>query len=109
MVRKGADAFRKNEERLQRLSATPSEIVRRQVRITPYPHEGAGWCIEQGGEEVFLFSTDYPHVEGGRNPVKRFDASLAGSDEETHDAFYSGNFADLLGPTLDRVRQPAPA
>ena len=47
--------------------------------------------------------------EGGRNPVKRFDTSLAGHDAETHEAFYSGNFADLLGPTLDRVRQPAPA
>ncbi|MBV9331416.1 MAG: amidohydrolase family protein, partial [Alphaproteobacteria bacterium] len=30
-------AFVKNEERLQKLSAKPSEIVRRQVRVTPYP------------------------------------------------------------------------
>ena len=47
-----------------------------------------------------MFSSDYPHVEGGRNPVKRFDASLAGCDEATTSAFYSGNFADLLGRAI---------
>jgi predicted TIM-barrel fold metal-dependent hydrolase len=104
-----AEAFRRNEERLQKLSLLPSEFVRRQVRATPYPHEPAGWIVEHTGPEIPLFSSDYPHVEGGRNPVKRFEASLAGCGEEIHDAFYAGNFADLMGPTMDRVRQPAPA
>ncbi len=103
-----ADAFRRNEERLQKLSLLPSEFVQRQVRATPYPHEPADWIIEHTGPQVPMFSSDYPHVEGGRNPVKRFDASLANFDAETRDAFYAGNFADLLGPTMDRVRQPAP-
>jgi len=104
-----AEAFRRNEVRLQDLSLLPSEFVRRQVRATPYPHEPADWIIEHTGPEVVMFSSDYPHVEGGRNPVKRFDTSLADCDEATRDAFYAGNFADLMGPTLDRVRQPAPA
>jgi predicted TIM-barrel fold metal-dependent hydrolase len=95
-----ADAFRKNEERLQRLSARPSEIVRRQVRITPYPHEDAGWAIEQGGEEVFLFSTDYPHVEGGRNPLGRFERSLADVSPRARRRFYCDNFEDLMGRAL---------
>jgi len=104
-----AEAFRRNEERLQKLSLLPSEFVRRQVRATPYPHEPADWIVEHTGVEVPMFSSDYPHVEGGRNPVKRFDTSLADCNEEIHEAFYSGNFADLMGPTLDRIRQPAPA
>src|SRR5207247_1847709 len=33
------DAFSKNEERLRRLQLRPSEYVRRQIRVTPYPHE----------------------------------------------------------------------
>ncbi|MBV9291812.1 MAG: amidohydrolase family protein [Frankiales bacterium] len=102
-----AEAFRRNEERLQRLSLLPSEFILRQVRVTPYPHEPAGWIVEHTGTQVPMFSSDYPHVEGGRNPVKRFDASLADCDEPTRAAFYAGNFADLLGPTLDRVSQPA--
>jgi uncharacterized protein len=104
-----AEAFRRNEERLQSLSLLPSEFVRRQVRATPYPHEPAGWIVEHTGPEVAMFSSDYPHVEGGRNPLKRFDASLSGCDEGTRHAFFAGNFADMMGPTLDRVRQPAPA
>jgi predicted TIM-barrel fold metal-dependent hydrolase len=95
-----ADAFRKNEERLQRLSAKPSEIVQRQVRITPYPHEDAGWSIEQGGEDVFMFSTDYPHVEGGRNPLGRFDRSLTSVSANARRRFYCDNFEDLMGAAL---------
>jgi hypothetical protein len=29
--------------------------------------------FEQAGAELFLFSSDYPHIEGGRNPLKRND------------------------------------
>ena len=59
------------------MSLRPSEFVTRQVRVTPYPHEDAGWIIANTGDEVCLFSSDYPHVEGGRNPIKRFEASMA--------------------------------
>src|SRR3954453_3840097 len=104
-----ADAFRKNEERLQRLSAKPSEIVRRQVRITPYPHEDAGWCIEQGGDEVFLFSTDYPHVEGGRNPLGRFERSLTNVSATARRRFYCDNFEDMMGAALPAELRAAPS
>ena len=104
-----AEAFRRNEERLQNLSLLPSEFVRRQVRVTPYPHEPARWVVDNTAPEIPMFSSDYPHVEGGRNPMKRFDTSLEGCDEATRQAFFAGNFADLLGPTIDRVKQPAPA
>lgn len=102
-----AEAFRRNEDRLQNLSLKPSEFVQRQVRVTPYPHEPAGWIVEQCGPQVAMFSSDYPHVEGGRNPMKRFEASLAGCSAEEKQAFYCDNFADLMGPALDRVPQPA--
>ncbi len=95
-----ADAFRKNEERLQKLSHRPSEFVRRQVRVTPYPHEDAGWIEAQAAEEVCLFSSDYPHVEGGRHPLKRFEASLAGLSERAKQRFYCDNFVDLMGAAL---------
>jgi predicted TIM-barrel fold metal-dependent hydrolase len=91
------DAFVKHEERLRALSLRPSEYVRRQIRFTPYPTEDVGWIIEQAGPEVCLFSSDYPHVEGGRRPVERFEASLGDADEQIRDAFYRDNFLDLMG------------
>ena len=95
-----AHAFIKNEDRLKKLSAKPSEIVRRQVRVTPYPHEDVGWIIANSGEEVCLFSSDYPHVEGGRNPLKRFNDSLANTPARAVERFYCDNFIDLMGEGL---------
>jgi predicted TIM-barrel fold metal-dependent hydrolase len=94
------DAFSRNEERLRRLKLRPSEYVRRQVRATPYPHEPVGWIVEQAGEEICLFSSDFPHVEGGRNPLRRFEASLAGVSERARQRFYCDNFVDLMGAGL---------
>ncbi len=94
------DAFGRHEERLRALSLRPSEYVRRQIRFTPYPTEDVGWIIAQAGPEVCLFSSDYPHVEGGRRPIERFERSLAGVDEAARRAFYHGNFVDLMGSAL---------
>jgi predicted TIM-barrel fold metal-dependent hydrolase len=97
------DAFAKHEERLQALSLRPSEYVRRQIKATPYPTEDVAWIVEQVGPEVPLFSTDYPHVEGGRRPDERFEASLGDASEEVRQAFYCDNFAQLMGSAIDRV------
>jgi predicted TIM-barrel fold metal-dependent hydrolase len=96
------DAFRRREERLQKLSLRPSEFVRRQVRVTPYPAEDVGWIIDNSGEEICLFSSDYPHVEGGRNPIKRFEESLGQTSEAQRQRFYFDNFVDLMGRGLPR-------
>jgi predicted TIM-barrel fold metal-dependent hydrolase len=103
-----AHAFMKNEERLKRLSARPSEIVRRQFRAAPYPHEDTGWIIANAGDEVCMFSSDYPHIEGGRHPLKRFDESLRGCSPHAVRRFYADNFIDLMGDGLaPELRRPA--
>jgi uncharacterized protein len=94
------DAFARHEERLQALSLRPSEYVRRQIRFTPYPTEDVGWIIDQAGTEVCLFSSDYPHVEGGRRPIERFERSLDGVSDAARQAFYHDNFVDLMGAAL---------
>lgn len=100
-------AFYKNEERLQKMSLKPSEFVRRQVRVTPYPHEDAGWVIANAGEEVCLFSSDFPHVEGGRDPLKRFERWLADTGDAAKQRFYCDNFIDLMGAGLaEDLRYP---
>ncbi len=103
-----ATAFRRNETRLQQLSALPSEIVQRQLRVTPYPHEDAGWIVRNSGDGMCLFSSDYPHIEGGRHPLKRFDEALAGCSAAAVDGFFAANFVDLMGAGLaPALRRPA--
>jgi predicted TIM-barrel fold metal-dependent hydrolase len=94
------EAFRKKEERLQKLALRPSEYVRRSVRATPYPAEDVGWTIANAGDEVCLFSSDFPHVEGGRNPIKRFEDTMGSLSEVQKQRFYVDNFADLMGRGL---------
>jgi len=91
------EAFSRHEERLRALKLKPTEYVTRQIRFTPYPTEDVGWIIEQSGPDVCMFSSDYPHVEGGRRPLERFEASLAGTSDVARHRFYEDNFVDLMG------------
>ncbi len=97
------EAFARHETRLQALSMRPSDYVHRQVRFAPYPTEDVGWIIEQGGPELVMFSSDYPHVEGGRRPVERFEASLGDASVEVRQKFYSDNFLFLMGSVGARL------
>jgi predicted TIM-barrel fold metal-dependent hydrolase len=92
------DTFGRTESRIRDLKLRPGEYARRQIRITPYPTEDVGRLIRACGPELFMFSSDYPHVEGGRNPLKRFDETVADCSSAEQTAFFSGNFSDLMGP-----------
>jgi len=48
------------------------------------------------GRTYYLFSSDYPHAEGGRHPLERFTTSLASASESARARFYAENFADLF-------------
>ena len=69
------------------------EVIGRSRR----PEIDVGWIAREGGPEIPLFSSDYPHVEGGRNPLKRFESSLAERDEPLREKFYRTNFESLMG------------
>ncbi len=91
------DAFDRHEQRLQKLSLRPSDYLRRQVRVTPYPTEPTGWIIENSDPDICMFSSDFPHVEGGRNPLRRFDNEVGQLPQAVQDRFFQHNFEDLMG------------
>ncbi len=88
--------WRKSDPVVASLSAPPSEFIRRAVRFTPYATEDAGAIIREGGPELFMFSSDFPHPEGTRNPIERFESTFEGFDEDTRDRFYRRNFETLF-------------
>ena len=91
--------FARTEAPLRDLAEEPSTYVHRHLRFTPFPGEPVGWMIEQAGDDLFMFSSDYPHPEGTRDPIARFEATLD-VDDETADRFYAGNFAELFHGAL---------
>jgi predicted TIM-barrel fold metal-dependent hydrolase len=94
------DAFAPHEKRLQSLGLRPSEYIHRQIRVTPFPTEPTGWIIENTGDEICMFSSDFPHVEGGRNPLRRFDNEVQGFSDVVKDKFFRQNFEDLMGSAM---------
>jgi predicted TIM-barrel fold metal-dependent hydrolase len=89
--------WRKTDPVIGALSMPPSEFIRRAVRFTPFATEDAGLIIREGGPDLFLFSSDFPHPEGTRNPIERFEKTFEGFDEDVKDAFYRGNFEHMMG------------
>jgi predicted TIM-barrel fold metal-dependent hydrolase len=92
-----AEIWRKSEPDLAKLKRKPSEQIAAQLAFTPFVYEDVGDLIAQSNDELYLFSSDYPHFEGGRNPLGRFGKSLDGYPEQTLERFYSQNFARLFG------------
>jgi predicted TIM-barrel fold metal-dependent hydrolase len=89
--------FRKSEPQLNAMPLSPREYIERQVWFTPFPGEPVGDIIDQCGPDLLLFSSDYPHPEGTRDPLGRFEATMENVSGPARERFYSGNFADFMG------------
>jgi predicted TIM-barrel fold metal-dependent hydrolase len=88
----------KSEPKLARLLRRPSEQAAAQLRFTPYPFEDVGLLCRESDPRLYLFSSDYPHAEGGRDPIGRFDRSLEGHAQAVSEGFYASNAAGWLPP-----------
>jgi predicted TIM-barrel fold metal-dependent hydrolase len=100
------------EPRITQLEMPPSQYAQRQLKVTPYPFEDLAWVTEQAPNNMVMFSSDYPHHEGGRDPLKWYDNWFANSSEETRQRFFAGNFAEFFGgalPVRRTIAAPAPA
>ena len=97
-----ASIWARSEPELRTFTRAPSEQARQQLAFTPYPFEDVGALIRDSSPELYLFSSDYPHTEGGRNPIGRFEASLGDLSEAIRQSFYSDNFVKLL-PSVEEL------
>lgn len=89
------DIWAKSEPFLAKFDRRPSEQFRDQIRFTPYPFEDVGQLMSESSPELYMFSTDYPHAEGGRDPIGRFTRSLEGVDDQDSNLFFYENFRTL--------------
>ncbi len=93
----GAMQFARTEPDLAALPVSASDYIRRQVKFTPFAKDDVGWIIDNVGDDMLLFSTDFPHPEGTRDPMGRFAAHLERFDDATREKFYVANMRELLG------------
>ena len=94
-----AEIWARSEPHLAEMTRRPSEQIRAQLRFTPYPFEDVGAFVRESSPDLYLFSSDYPHAEGGRDPIARFERSLSEADEAVKQRFYADNFTTLYPET----------
>ena len=88
-------AFRRLQD-LSHLTMAPSDYVRRQVRVTPFPGEPVGWMMQASSPELYCFSSDFPHHEGSDDPIGRFERTMDDVSDADRASFYWGSFDALL-------------
>ncbi len=77
------------------MQRTPTEQAVAQLRFTPYPFEPVSQLVSESNPKLYLFSSDYPHAEGGRDPLGRFGKSTSALSAEAQHQFFAQNFLDL--------------
>jgi predicted TIM-barrel fold metal-dependent hydrolase len=88
-------SWRKVDQYLAALEHTPTETLRARMAFTPFVFEDIGSLTDRSHDDLYLFSSDYPHVEGGSDPIGRFESSLGARSEQVRDRFYTQNFLKI--------------
>ena len=92
-----AAIWSRSEPHLGEMARTPGEQIRAQLKFTPYPFEDVAQMVRESCPELYMFSSDYPHAEGGRDPIGRFERSTQSLTERERRLFFSDNFNQLHG------------
>jgi predicted TIM-barrel fold metal-dependent hydrolase len=86
-----------NGRPLRKLELRPSEYVRRQVRVAVFCYEGPARLIGELGEDMLMFSSDYPHAEGIARPVADYERIAGPIEGSAAEQLYAGNLEWLVG------------
>ncbi|MGE0829969.1 MAG: hydrolase, partial [Hyphomonadaceae bacterium] len=77
-------------------SRKPSQQIIEQMIFTPFAYEDVAALIQQSDPRLYVFSSDYPHVEGGRAPYERFKKNMGPLPESDQTRFFATNFAEMF-------------
>jgi predicted TIM-barrel fold metal-dependent hydrolase len=84
------------------ISRKPSEYIADRVRVSPYHFEPVDLYFERHRDlwPCYCFSTDYPHMEGGKESIATFHEKLERFGDDALRAYFVDN-ATLLFPPHD--------
>jgi predicted TIM-barrel fold metal-dependent hydrolase len=84
----------------RKLPMRPSDYIRRNIRVTPFDFEPVGTYLDHYGlDTVYCFASDYPHIEGGSDPMGKFAAQLDRHGPAAFEKFFVTNGEVLFPPT----------
>ena len=87
----------RTEPQLLEYERSPRQMAEDQLTFTNLPFEDVGAIIRASSPDLYMFGTDYPHVEGSRDPLGKMTATMEGFDDDVFEKFFVGNFAKMMG------------
>jgi len=76
----------------RKFAMKPSETFRKNVRVGPFFHEPLGEMIDHYGmKEIYCYNTDFPHLEGSKDPIRKFRQRIADQPESYAQEFFVEN------------------
>jgi predicted TIM-barrel fold metal-dependent hydrolase len=84
-------------KRIRKFEEAPSVTAKRHLKVSPFAGEPVGWVIDNVGEDMLVFASDYPHPEGTGDPIAKFERTMSNCNQATMDKFYFGNMLDVMG------------
>ena len=81
-----------------KLPLKPSDYIKRQVRFTPLTScDAIQPTFGQLPEDLLVFSSDFPHLEGRADAVALCEAQLTGVSDHARAQFFGGSIGALMG------------
>ncbi|MFP8878438.1 MAG: amidohydrolase family protein [Myxococcota bacterium] len=79
------------------LPLLPSDYITRQVRVAALATTDALYpTLDRVSPELVVYSTDYPHPEGGKTPFETFSEQLSKATSDVREDFFGGSIARLV-------------
>jgi predicted TIM-barrel fold metal-dependent hydrolase len=105
----GQAMFAASDPQIGALKRRASDIIREHVTFAPFGSEDVSKMVREAGAELFMFSSDYPHPEGGRDPIGKFESLMGELDEDAKSRFFHKNFDRMMGftPVVHAAAQAA--
>ena len=92
------DRLRLSRRLREGLQRRPTEVFLDQIRVTPFYWERTARQIERYGmANIYAFSTDFPHPEGGTDPIGHMATVISPLGDKALEDFFIHN-AELLLP-----------
>ncbi len=80
-----------------KLKMRPSDYIRRNIKVSAFPWEPVDQYIKQYNfEDVFCYSSDFPHVEGGKHPMNDGYERMSRLGDDAVRKFFTENGKWLL-------------
>jgi predicted TIM-barrel fold metal-dependent hydrolase len=82
---------------VERLPRMPSDYIRRNVRVSAFDFEHVDEYIDMYGlDDVYCYASDFPHIEGGKDPMGDFVKRLERLGPAVMEKFFVTNGEFLL-------------